>query len=436
MSGESKPLWMQHGGWYRPILDLSTPWVGSPELDKPKTAPYVYIAPFMVSETQQHRPTPKSEKSASLPSRQSSRQSKRKRLVISRVLHRLADKIGRIPEDDTLVSRPKNKADLRADEVALREWKAWGYYAYPKLHGQHIKNFPPHIDVPPNIDVEEVFRNLKDERQAVRPERWIRGLQHPALPPRPARWRDHPKGAPLPFPWTCQLNPFLQHVTLGRPPLDWDISEPSAECYMGQTDVLIPLTKADKAQPATYPFVTHMYINAIAEDPYPEHFWPFYVVNENGVTVKDVLDKVYENFQQYLSVVEFQSWKGHYHRQNAARIAFEMAPNDADLVRATLCGVLSRISLALDLTLSSFPIESTGAIFWLTAGQTLISSSHGAPSIFQHAHFAFIYYVQGNRNAWTPHIARNLIYPHRYVSHVYRHCITSSIVHSSLYFHG
>lgn len=305
-------------------MDLSTPWVGSPELDKPKTAPYVYIQPFMFPETQEKRDTPRSYKSVSLPSSHAPRQPKRKRLVISRVLHRLADKIGRLRENNTPTLKPNIEIDLRSDEVPLREWKAWGYYAYPKLYGQHIKNFPPEKNIPLTIDVEEVFRSLKDERQRIRPDRWIRGLRHPSLPPRPRRWLDHRRGAPLPFPWKCQLNPFLQHITFGRPHLDWDISEPSADCYMGQTDVLIPLMRADKAQPATYPFVTHMYINAIAEDPYPEHFWPFYVVNENGVTVKDVLDRVYENFQQYLSVVEFQSWDGHYHRQNAARIAFEV----------------------------------------------------------------------------------------------------------------
>ncbi|KAF8069238.1 hypothetical protein FPV67DRAFT_1491575 [Lyophyllum atratum] len=322
MLAESKPLWMQHGGWYRPVMDLSAPWVGSPELDKPQTAPYVYIRPLVFPETQQHMSPPKP-KPVKLSLKPTTRQPKRKRVLLSRVLHRLADKISSVPEAEAPDSRPRVKKDPRIDEVALREWKAWGYYAYPKLHGQHIKNYPPARDVPPNVNVEEVFRSLKDEMQSVRPERWIRGLRHPALPPRPQRWLELRKGAPLSFPWKCQLNPFLQHITFGRPHLDWDISESSADCYMGQTDVLIPLTRADKAQPATYPFLTHMYINAIADDPYPEHFWPFYVVNEDGVTVKDVLDKVHENFQQYLSVVEFQSWEGHYHRQNAARIAFE-----------------------------------------------------------------------------------------------------------------
>ncbi|KAF5378862.1 hypothetical protein D9615_006923 [Tricholomella constricta] len=325
MAAPSKPLWMQHGGWYAPIDDLSRPWVGSPELDKPDTAPYLFIPSATSLRKQQQRTTSKSELVARAPNTPTASRKKRRRLVISRALHRLADMIARVPEDE-FRKQPRSERNSRTEEVALREWKAWGYYAYPKLHGHYIRNFPPDKDIPPSLDVEQVFESLKDERNVLHPERWVRGLQHPALPPRPKRWLDHKKGDPLPFPWECQLNPFLQHITFGRPHLDWDISEPSAECYMGRTDSkgLIPLSRADKAQPATYPFVTHMYINAIAEDPYPDQFWPFYVVNENGITVKDVLDKVYENFQQYLSLVEFQSWEGSYHKQNAARIAFEV----------------------------------------------------------------------------------------------------------------
>ncbi|KAG5651295.1 hypothetical protein H0H81_009148 [Sphagnurus paluster] len=336
MADTSVPLWMQHGGWYRPINDLESLWRGSPELDKPKKSPYGLVIqnatpPRTPLPLQQPPPPLKIARPTAPPIEQPPPSPvRRRRITIARAIHRLADKIARVPEHEALQLVPiprvrREEKDKRAEDVPLKDWKAWGYYAYPKLHGHYIQNFPPEPDIPPSIDAEEVFQNLKDDDNIIRPERWIRGLQHPALPPRPERWVPHRKQNPLPFPWNCQLNPFLQHITFGRPHLDWDISAPSAECYMGRTDnkVLIPLSPADKAQPATYPFVTHMYINALADDPYPEHFWPFYVVNEHGVTVKDVLDKVYENFQEYLSVVEFQ-WEGSYHRQNAARVAFEV----------------------------------------------------------------------------------------------------------------
>ena len=37
------PYWMQHGGHYRPISDLSTPWVPSPLAHAADTAPYTYV---------------------------------------------------------------------------------------------------------------------------------------------------------------------------------------------------------------------------------------------------------------------------------------------------------------------------------------------------------------------------------------------------------
>ncbi|KAG5642346.1 hypothetical protein DXG03_002970 [Asterophora parasitica] len=336
MSG--KPIWMQHGGFYEPIDDLSTPWVGSPIIDKPQTAPYAFISsPAHPKPRPLPPPTtaPEIEPAVETTEPYAASRANRGRRVISRALRKLADMIAK--EDKPIRPSPvpvepqrEKYMEEEPEEVPLRDWKAWGYYAYPKLHGFYIKNFPPEKNIPPSVDVEEVFESLLDrsnpEQIVVRPERWIRGLEHPALPPRPKRWVPHRKGDPLPFPWECQLNPFLQHIAFGRPPLDWDISDPSSNCFMGRTDTpgLIPLSDADKAQPATYPFVTHMYINSMADDPYPDQFWPFFVNNENGITVKDVLDAVYMNFQEYLSIVEFVSWEhSAFHKQNAARIAFE-----------------------------------------------------------------------------------------------------------------
>ncbi|KAG6847723.1 hypothetical protein H0H93_006327, partial [Arthromyces matolae] len=205
------------------------------------------------------------------------------------------------------------------EEVPLTEWKAWA----PALH------------IPPDINVEEIYHSLIDEsNNTFHPERWIRGLKHPAIPPRPERWKDHIMGTALPFPWKCQLNPLLQHSAFGKPPIDWDIRHRSSRSFIGRTgDVILPLSDGDKAQPATYPFVTHMYIHSLGDDPYPEYFWPFYVVNEHGVTVGDVLDTIYENFQQHLAFSEYELYKNSFTRRQTVTVAFQMRGGDGQQAR-------------------------------------------------------------------------------------------------------
>jgi hypothetical protein len=78
---------------------------------------------------------------------------------------------------------------------------------------------------------------------------------------------------------------------------------------------------ADKCQPATWPFVTHMYINAIAEDPMPTFRWPFMVYNPRGITCGDVFETIYQNFQEHVTVSEYQSWEDI--RQKPASLAFQ-----------------------------------------------------------------------------------------------------------------
>ncbi|KAG6865498.1 hypothetical protein C0991_002097 [Blastosporella zonata] len=332
---ESVPLQQQYSGFYRPILTLAEPWVGSPELDKPSAIASAYYRHTISHST---LPSPKTfveDESTPLPTPDPtpSLHPKGKRRVFANLLRRFADKISgdtavpieARPSLQPIVAIAHETSPEPDNDVPLRDWKAWGYYACPKLHGKYIANYPPSSRMPPAVDVEEVFRSLQDESRNVYPDRWIRGLQHPALPPRPTRWKDPPKDAPLPFPWHCQLNPLLQHFTFGRPPLDWDICFNPERCFLGRTgEANIPASDADKAQPATYPFVTHMYINALGDDPYPEHFWPFYVVNEHGVTVGDVLNQIYENFQQYTSIFEYRSWRNLLSRQHTTQVAFEM----------------------------------------------------------------------------------------------------------------
>jgi hypothetical protein len=47
-------------------------------------------------------------------------------------------------------------------------------------------------------------------------------------------------------------------------------------------DITIPLSAADRAQPATYPFVTIMEIREVADDTAPRFPWPVWVINERG----------------------------------------------------------------------------------------------------------------------------------------------------------
>ncbi|KAG6872472.1 hypothetical protein C0995_009471 [Termitomyces sp. Mi166 len=318
----------QYSGYYRPVERLSVPWVASPELDKPRGLPpleYQYR-----KNPSQNTPRPAKIILADEPiSSPTQDQPKRKRRGVADWLRRLADKINgddilhSLGSEITIVNhtnaRPVvNEMALESDEpeveVPLRDWKAWGYYAYPKLHrgGGYVKNH----------------------------QRWIQGLQHPALPQRPERWKEHPKGAPLPFPWQCQLNPLLRHFMFDKPPLDWDIHHyPSSRCYLGRTgNSIIPISAPDKAQPATYPFVTHMYIHSLADDSYPEHFWPFYVINEHGVTVGDVLETIWQNFQQHISRSEFDSWANLISRQQTASFAVQMRGLRAEARRIDILG--------------------------------------------------------------------------------------------------
>jgi len=209
--------------------------------------------------------------------------------------------------------------------VPLREWKMWGYYACPKLHGEFVKNYPPARHMPLHINVQEVFRNLVDSDGTFHGERWIPGLQHPAIPPRPKRWKLPPRNVPQPFPWKCQLNPLLQHIAFGLPAVLWDLSFRKEYSRHGQTENLIPLLDPEFAQPATYPFLTHMYIICVAEDPYPEEGWPFFVINDSGITVGDVLDHIYASFHEYLSREEYESWDNRekFRRQRTLEVGFE-----------------------------------------------------------------------------------------------------------------
>jgi len=157
--------------------------------------------------------------------------------------------------------------------------------------------------------LEEISATLRDERGTKHPENWIPGLKHRALPPRPTRWEVPSPGEPLPFPWEVQINPLLQHHLWGPSALSWCVYvDPRDQSYHGRAVNSVPINRADLSQPATYPFLTHMYFNAVAGDPAPRFPWPFTVVNENGIKVEDVLVEVWKTFREPILDDELASW--------------------------------------------------------------------------------------------------------------------------------
>ncbi|KAF8641331.1 hypothetical protein AX16_010029 [Volvariella volvacea WC 439] len=119
-----------------------------------------------------------------------------------------------------------------------------------------------------------------------------------------ARWQSPIPGRPLPFPRECTLNPLLQHHLFGPPPIIWSIGHDYTSVMRSGTDVAI-FIQEELSQPATCPLVTHMYINGVAEDTYERFPWPVVVENKAGITCKDVIDKIYDNFQEYVGMDEY-----------------------------------------------------------------------------------------------------------------------------------
>ncbi|KAJ7046140.1 hypothetical protein C8F04DRAFT_1024544 [Mycena alexandri] len=248
--------------------------------------------------------------------------------------------------EDHAVYHPSKAAEV--EKSTPSEWHAFGIYSRPIVNKVEVHNtFTPsptpyrvvNLD---QVDPEDVFQSLLSPGGNVHPELWIRGLEHPSLPPRPTGWPLPPPGEPLPFPWECELNPFLIRTDCGPAPVYWNIrSSELAILYGGPIDVSVPLSGADLSQPATRPFVTHMYISglALAESGFP---WKFMVVNPAGIRVRDVFRAIMDNFQQYVSRAEYESWTPA--RQQRAKLEWGMRGGDRtrDGLRRVdyLCGQL------------------------------------------------------------------------------------------------
>lgn len=131
-----------------------------------------------------------------------------------------------------------------------------------------------------------VFNSLMSPDGTPHPERWIPGMQHPSLPPRPnlPGWRTPQPGSVSALPGKCALNPFMVHSPAGRPAVTFDMGvHPLGICYSETgPNTTIPLAESDRAQPATYPLVTEMHIIYVADDPAPQFPWPVTVENQRG----------------------------------------------------------------------------------------------------------------------------------------------------------
>lgn len=221
---------------------------------------------------------------------------------------------------------------VQSEKVPREDWIAWGEYARPIINGVEVRNIGEPLShlrrlavlkitvtgsdsISPNFS--DTHRNrivslLRSPDGTEHPDIWVPGMRHGSVPPRPKRWRIPSPREPQPFPWECQLNPLLEHAVIGVPPLYWDMGKnPFGIQHGASTDdppLSLPLTAAERAQPATWPFLTHMYINAVADDPLHAFPWPIMVENLGGITCQDVFEYIHDNLQMFISRAEFESW--------------------------------------------------------------------------------------------------------------------------------
>jgi hypothetical protein len=160
------------------------------------------------------------------------------------------------------------------------------------------------------MELDDIFHSLVGPNDSPHPERWIPGLIHPALPPRPTLWDAG--AASFPFIWDYHLNPFLQHRVVGYSPVYFHIASTPGAVYHRlplTRNLTVPLWPEELAQPATYPFLKDMHIKNIADDdstnPFP---WPMIVHNSDGVLLRDIFAAISENFSQYVAQEEFSHW--------------------------------------------------------------------------------------------------------------------------------
>ncbi|PPQ96863.1 hypothetical protein CVT26_006050 [Gymnopilus dilepis] len=314
----AKPSYQRHAGFYRsvdPTSDLTQPWKNTPFSDAhPTLSPLKPV--FDVSQAAPESPTVSSTSTPPVSLIKVPIPAKRKGFW-ARLRHFLKDYTGTFLLDEDIIT-PIPATDisktnsLRSEKVDLHEWKEYGYWARPMLNDVMAINSP--VTSEKSVTTQELSSRIKALRGpdgSPHPERWIPGTKHRALPPRPSRWKIPVPNQPLPFPWEVQINPLLQHLLWGPSPLTWCLSDnplsPNALRY-GRTPFPVFCEPPDLAQPATYPFLTHMHFNAVAGDTAPSFPWPFTVHNSRGIQNGDVLTEIWKHFQVEVTEDERMSW--------------------------------------------------------------------------------------------------------------------------------
>ncbi|KAJ6493440.1 hypothetical protein C8R45DRAFT_187581 [Mycena sanguinolenta] len=310
--------------WPRDIDNFNEPWVPSPDSFSWNVGlPQVQVVA--------HQPTPPG------PERTKRNIFSTLRLFKARGAH---DESKRSPAPSAAYDIPKS------EEIPVSKWRAFAAYSRPVVNGVHVHNtFTPSptpyrtIDLD-DVDPQEIFNGLCSPGGTEHPELWVRGLQHPSLPPRPTEWSIPRPGEPLPFPWECHLNRYLKRAVTGSAPLYWNLRAGNrAILYGGPNDVTIPLTVTDLAEPATHPLVTHMYISAVActDAGFP---WKFLIVNLNGIRVRDVVNAIVDNFHCFVFRSEYDNWGKARQRRAELEWSLRGGPSTDDGLRRLdyLCG--------------------------------------------------------------------------------------------------
>ncbi|OCH94008.1 hypothetical protein OBBRIDRAFT_216325 [Obba rivulosa] len=224
-------------------------------------------------------------------------------------------------QGDAIASASARSPEEKHPGPTPADWRAYGYWARPKVNGVVVNNATPPIqprELSPE-DIELAFASLRGQEGSPHPANWQARIEHPSLPPRPSLWPT-PPSSPHPTLRTTELelNPFLEHRLFGQPAITFDLRGAAHAVFIGDFDppwpnpeqpaVLFETDGANGCQPATYPGVSELRIVALADDPLGHFLWPFTVVPHHPslpVLVKDVIEAILANFNEFMTKEEF-----------------------------------------------------------------------------------------------------------------------------------
>ncbi|KIY67432.1 hypothetical protein CYLTODRAFT_293505 [Cylindrobasidium torrendii FP15055 ss-10] len=323
--GSLYDLYNLHGNEYRQVRDLNHPWTPSPTSSVVVLPNEIYALPY--DESWQ---PPRAEPLRLHIPKQNDKNTQRRG-------HRLLRRIRKAFKRDTGFETYEipmyhpfelNPPMPRYAPVPFSEWKAYGYYASPVLNGVHVLNETPRL--PPTSTPstpEDLFEQLRSPGGTPHPERWIPGTRHPALPPRPSRWKRPDPSRPLPFPWELYLNPWLSHSDSSASRIRWNIGSFPDTIWMNLSSPVIPLATPDFRQPATYPFVSHLHINGLKVNGQPTKTWYTDIHNPDGIVALDVFWGIYNCFNKVVDIREYNAWEPHVRQEAHQVLQFRLRNN-------------------------------------------------------------------------------------------------------------